>query len=273
MANTFEQVIPMAQDEPYSKILLDAIRVCKDYKPRFGSQKKGYSLEEFKELYGKDPFYSWMGLDLPLLYSAHKAAGCMSSIYRQIGIGCQNLFSRILMDYVGLTKEEASWSYTIGSSGREHTLCFDGRIPIDSVKNVELKTKIQNWMVEEGKRIKISREVFSVLKGIVFEVRQEYKRKDSERKKADLANASMVYKEAYLPVTLLVSNQIDTDVATIYELQGWVILRGAVSGSPLTSSYAFSKEILGYDLAGFFERNSPKFKIEVENVLTMLLPP
>ena len=263
----------MTQDEAYSKILLDAIKVCRKYKPRFGSQQKGYTVQEFRELYGKDSFYSWMGLDSPLLYSAHKAAGGMTSIYRQIGIGCQNLFSRILIDYIGLTKEEASWSYTVKSSGKEHKLSLDGRIPLDSVKNKTIKTRVQNWILEEGKRIEISPEVRSVLKGIVFEVRQGYKSKDSKRQNADIANASMAYKEAYLPVTLLLSSQIDTDVAARYELQGWVLLRGVVTGSPLTSTYAFSKEVLGYDLAGFFKRNSGQFKAEVENVLTVLLSP
>lgn len=263
----------MTQDELYAKILTDAIRVCRDYKPRFGYHKNGLNLEEFKELYGKDPFYSWMGLDSPLLYSAHKAAGCMTSIYRQIGIGCQNLFTRILMDYVGLTKEEASWSYTVRSSGRERTLHLDGRIPLDFVKVTATKNRVRKWMFAEGKRININPDVLSILKGAVFEVRQGYKSKDSKRQNADIANASMAVEQAYLPVTLLLSNQIDADVATRYELQGWVILRGALSGSSLTSTYAFSKEILDYDLAGFFERNSAQFKAEVENVLEVLLSP
>jgi hypothetical protein len=261
------------QDETYARIVLDAIRVCEHYKPRFGSQNTGYTFEEFKELYGKDPFYSWMGLDSPLLYAAHKAAGGMTSIYRQIGIGCQRLFSKVLMDCIGLTEEEASWSYTVKSSGKERSLYLDGRIPIDSVRDKKARDRIQNWIIEEGKRIPIDIKIVQALRGIVFEVRQGYKSKDSKRQNADIANASMAYREAYLPVTLLLSNQINVDVANRYELQGWVLLRGSVNGSPLTSTYAFSKQILGYDLAAFFEKNSPVFKDEIEKVLKALLTP
>jgi hypothetical protein len=34
-------------------------------------------------MYGADPFCSWVGLDSPLMYAAHKAAGGMTSVYRQ----------------------------------------------------------------------------------------------------------------------------------------------------------------------------------------------
>jgi hypothetical protein len=37
------------------------------------------------------------------------------------------------------------------------------------------------------------------------------------------------------------------------------------------STYAFCREVLGYDLAGFFARISARFRIEVEAVLKALL--
>jgi hypothetical protein len=37
------------------------------------------------------------------------------------------------------------------------------------------------------------------------------------------------------------------------------------------SFYGFCKEIVGYDLAAFFQRNSPALKKDVEAVLTALL--
>lgn len=262
----------LQDDETYSRILISAIRVCKQYKPRFGSQKRGITLEEFNALYGKDPFYSWMGLNSPLLYAAHKTAGGMTSIYRQIGIGCQQLFQRILMDYVGLTKDEAIWSYKVQKSdGAFRTLYLDGRIPLASVNDNKKKEVIQKWLLEAGQRANVQQSILSVLRGIVFEVRQGYKSKDSKRQNADIANAGSAYAEGYLPVTLLLSNQIDADVADRYRAQRWVILRGALTDSPFASTYAFSKQIIGYDFAGFFERNSSRFKKEVENVLAVLL--
>ena len=102
-------------DEKYLQIVLKRIRVSAKYRPKFGRghEAKGLSLDEFQALYGSDPFYSWFGLDNPLMYAAHKAAGGMTSIYRQIGIGCEELIRTILQDYLGLSAEDANWSYEI----------------------------------------------------------------------------------------------------------------------------------------------------------------
>lgn len=72
-------------DSEYLQILLDAIRVCAHYKPKFGQGAKGdgLTLQQFRELYQADVFYSWFGLDNPMMYAAHKAAGGMTSVYRQ----------------------------------------------------------------------------------------------------------------------------------------------------------------------------------------------
>lgn len=68
-------------DKPYLSILVDPIRICAFYTPKMGGKSgKGYTLEEFQALYQADPFYNWFGLDNPLLYAAHKAAGGMTSI-------------------------------------------------------------------------------------------------------------------------------------------------------------------------------------------------
>src|SRR5579862_745394 len=87
-------------DAEYLKIVLDPIHVCAQYKPKFGQGAKGGGLvlAEFQKLYQGDPFYNWFGLDNPLMYAAHKAAGGMTSVYRQIGIGCEALFRRVLQD-------------------------------------------------------------------------------------------------------------------------------------------------------------------------------
>ena len=90
----------MTTEEKYIEMFLDPIRKCKDYKPKFGKSQNadGVSLDGFLKLYGADPFYAWIGLDSGLMYAAHKAAGGMTSIYRQIGIGCEHLFREILID-------------------------------------------------------------------------------------------------------------------------------------------------------------------------------
>jgi hypothetical protein len=86
-------------DNDYYELFMEPIRKCKDYKPKLGGNNSdGVDLDGFKSLYGSDSFYSWIGLDSELMYSAHKAAGGMTSIYRQIGIGCERLFRQIIMD-------------------------------------------------------------------------------------------------------------------------------------------------------------------------------
>lgn len=114
-----------ASDTEYLEIITAAIRVCADYRPRFGhGRAAGFTVAEFKELYQADPFYSWFGLDNPLMYAAHRAAGGMTSVYRQIGIGCQWAFNRILRDSLGIDEEAANWSYKVpgATGGRERTL-------------------------------------------------------------------------------------------------------------------------------------------------------
>jgi hypothetical protein len=91
-----------SDDDRYLNLILTPLYVCAHYRPKFGQGIRGggLALAEFQHLYQTDPFYSWFGLDNPLMYAAHKAAGGMTSIYRQIGIGCEALF-RVLTTYIG----------------------------------------------------------------------------------------------------------------------------------------------------------------------------
>lgn len=52
-------------DAHYLDIVLEPIRVCAKYKPKFGQGNKGVglTLKQFQTLYQADPFYSWFGLD------------------------------------------------------------------------------------------------------------------------------------------------------------------------------------------------------------------
>ena len=97
------------QDERYFRLIQQALAVCHNYRPKFGQgSKAGLTLDDFQMLYRGDPFYTWFGLDSPLLYAAHKAAGGMTSVYRQIGTGCERLFQRLLQDTLGLNPEQVA---------------------------------------------------------------------------------------------------------------------------------------------------------------------
>jgi len=261
-----------ALDSKYLAILVERILVCKNYRPKFGKNgKTGLALQEFTTLYHEDDFYSWFGLDTPLMYAAHKAAGGITSVYRQIGIGCEQVFRLMLQDQLGLNDTQAKWSYQTTSYGKQRTLSLDGRIDLKDVQSPSKQKIISGWLSHAAKRLNIAPEIAQVLKGAVFEVRQGYKSKDSKRQNADIANAATSYSQGYLPVVVTLSTQIDSDIASRYENEKWLILRGYVGGSPTTSTYVFTNEVIGYDLAAFFQRNSGELRKTIEEVLKVLL--
>ena len=264
---------PPTSDDEYFALIAKALRGCASYKPKFGrGRSAGVSLEQFQQMYGADPFYNWLGLDSPLMYAAHKAAGGMTSIYRQLGIGCQWLLHQLLQDQLGLSVEQASWQYQVPTPGKApRTLSLDGRIVLNDIRDAQRKARVKEWMGKTFDKVVLAKEVRPKIKGAVFEVRQGYKSKDSKRQNADISNASNAYANLYVPVLLLMSLQIDGDVATRYTAARWLLLTGDRVGSPTESTYSFCRDVLGYDLAGFFERHSARFRAEIEAVLSALL--
>jgi len=261
------------KDEAYRELILEPLRKCADYTPKFGQGQgeKGYTLDDFTRVYGADPLYSWIGFDSPLMYAAHKAAGGMTSLYRQLGIGCERLFRQIIKDQLDLTAEQANWSYEVAEeSGTVRTLYLDGRILLSDVKNAEAKKRIDAWLKKMREKLKI----LTPIEGAVFEVRQGYKSKDSKRQNADLHNAAQAIAEKYIPVLTIMSSQLDADIRLRYEVGKWGVLAGMPSVSDeTTSTFAFSQKILGYDLQNFFERNKAALRKEVSEILSALLNP
>ena len=266
-----------SKDSRYLNVILAPIRVSARYKPKFGQGTKGggLTLEQFKTLYQSDPFYRWFGLDNPLMYAAHKAAGGMTSVYRQIGIGGEKLFRAVLQDSLGLTATDVQWSYQIPrTDGKMRKLSLDGRIPLERISGKAKRARVQNWMREASKLIDVDPQVFATLTGTVFEVRQGYKSKDSKRQNADIANAAAAYTKAQFPCVLLLSNQIDSDILLRYRAEKWAVMTGVMAqNNPLVSTYDFMRDVIGYDLAGFFQRNTDTLRSEIDAVLKTLLTP
>ncbi len=258
-------------DQNYLDLFLAPILGSKKYRPKFGhsGKKAGFSLVEFRELYGADNFYSWIGLDTDLMYAAHRAAGGMTSLYRQIGVGCENLFRQIIIDSVAYADPTlAAWSYeTITQSGRTKTLRLDARIELSGVQNQQIGAKVSNWIADYCRQI----DARTPENGIVFEVRQGYKSKDSKRQNADIDNAAVAWSKGYLPVFAIFSSQIDTDIVLRYRNNRSDILVGSDSYDPAVSLYAFTKQVLGYDLSEFFKRNSSAIKKQINDVIQTLL--
>jgi hypothetical protein len=210
-------------------------------------------------------------LDTHLMYTAHKVAGGIISIYRQIGMGSEELFRQILQDHLGLSSEQAIWSYETISNDKIRTLKLDGRIEPNLVNNRHRRDMIIEWMQKVSQKLQIDARIANALRGIVMEVRQGYKSKDSKRQNADITNATEAYINGYLPILILFSTQIDNDVVERYERGKWLVLRGTLSGDDIQSTYTFMRDIVGYDLAGFFERHVHQIKTFTQAVLESLL--
>jgi hypothetical protein len=226
-------------------------------------------LARFLSIYGADPFYSWIGLDSNLMYAAHKAAGGMTSVYRQIGKGCENLFRQIIIDRAGYEDPKyAIWSYVAKTKNdKDKTLSLDARLELSEIQNLEVKGRVIKWIADYSSSLSVP----APAKGAVFEVRQGYKSKDSKRQNADIDNIAVAWANGYLPVFAIFSSQIDVDLVLRYRNSRGGILVGTTSGSNQISLFVFSQEILGYDLADFFRRNSEAIKSEINTTLAVLL--
>ena len=94
----------------------------------------------------------------------------------------------------------------------------------------------------------------------------------AKRQNADIANAAAAYSRAYLPCLLLLSRQIDQDILARYRAAQWVVLTGMMGdASPQVSTYAFMREVIGYDWASFFARQATTRQTEVQSALEALL--
>ena len=264
-------------DAAYLDLVLEPIKMCARYKPKFGQGAKGdgLTLAQFQTLYQSDPFYGWFGLDNPMMYAAHKAAGGMTSVYRQIGIGCEKLFRTAIKDALGLSDTDVKWSYTTPLlNGKTRTLYLDGRVPLDKITDKVRRERFQAWMKDSAEAIGVEPNVFSSLTGTVFEVRQGYKSKDSKRQNADIANAATAYTKACFPCAVILSMQIDNDILLRYRAEKWSVLTGIEgANNPMISTYDFMRDVVGYDIAAFFKRNSKTLRSEIDAILKALLKP
>lgn len=209
------------------------------------------------------------------MYAAHKAAGGMTSVYRQIGIGCEKLFRTVLRDSLGLTDADVTWSYDIPlPGGKTRTLYLDGRVPLDKITDKAKRKRFHDWMLQSASSLDVDPKIANTLTGTIFEVRQGYKSKDSKRQNADIANASTAYTMAYLPCAAILSAQIDGDILLRYRAQKWMVVTGLEGiNDPLLSTYDFMNNVVGFDLAAFFKRNSDTLRTEIDAVLKALLAP
>ena len=248
-------------DARYLELILAPLRECAKYRPAFGKESgEGVTLEQFRTFYGSDLLYHWVGLDSDLMYAAHKAAGGMTSIYRQLGIGCERLLRGIITDTFSISEDAAKWAYNYEKEdGSTATHTLDIRIDKETITNLERKTRLSAWVKKCSESLNLLPERAQDLRGVVMEVRQGYKSADSKRQNADLRFGMRAYNENYLPAIVIVSSQISEPVSRRYRSSQLLVLTGTW-GDETASTFSFYKEIVGYDLAAFFKRNSRSYE-------------
>lgn len=264
----------MTDDDVYVELLLAPLRKCAAYKPAFGrAGNAGTTLEEFQALYGSDPLYHWVGLDSDLMYAAHKAAGGMTSIYRQLGVGCERFFREAVRRSLDLSDDEATWGYEAPTDeGKTARLTLDARIDLEHIEAEPARARVDDWLKRVSSRLRVDPEARR-LHGAVFEVRQGYKSADSKRQNADLRSGMRAYAEGYLPVVMLFSRQVNQTVERRYRGAGLLVLVGSPGGPDTESTYSFCREVVGFDAVGFFERNADRLRSEFIGILSALLTP
>ena len=261
------------RESRYLELLLAPLDKCANYKPKFGSDRStSVSLDAFKRLYGGDPFYHWIGLDSELMYAAHKAAGGMTSIYRQLGNGCEQLFRTVIQDSLALTQHQVVWSYEIEKKDKSKgTLTLDARIDVEHIQDAAKKSNVMQWLQRSGVFLKLNDERIGQLRGAVFEARQGYKSADAKRSNADLGFGMNASSENYIPVLAVVSTQASNAVLRRYRNNKLLVLTGTISNDDTTSTFAFFKNVIGYELDKFFERNTTAMRERCNCVLEALL--
>lgn len=260
-------------DEKYLEIFLSPLYVCSDYLPAFGtSGNNGLSLADFQTLYGSDEFYSWIGLDSPLVYAAHKASGGLTSIYRQIGVGAERLLREIIKDSFSLAQEEVEWKYEYNKTKKQKAFhILDARISIENLKNAGQIERMKQWLANARKAA--HGDARTHLKGAIFEIRQGYKSADSKRQNADLRFGARSYQIGHIPVVAVLSSQVSETVINRYRDAGMLVLTGIRSDDPTVSTFAFFEKVIGYSLEDFFKRASPKIKEVIHSLIGKLLSP
>lgn len=261
-------------DEQLLETFLEPVRKCAVYRPAFGKgQKGGLSLAGFRALYGGDHFYAWLGLDDPSVYAAHKAAGGLTSVYRQIGVGSERLFRAILGHALGLDGSQLSWRYDYQKpDGKFGTHTLDASIHLRDLDSMA-SARVRQWLSQAQKTVGASSSGTASLSGVVFEVRQGYKSADSKRQNADLRYGVRAYQAGLLPAFAIMSSQVSEPVLRRYRADGLLVLTGVVDDDPTISTFAFFEQVIQFDLADFFMRHADRLRMEVKQVITHLLSP
>lgn len=257
--------------DPYVDEFLRPLRLCLNYKPAFGTSQGVDSLE-FLDRFVEDFFYNAVGLAVHEMYVAHKAAGGITSFYRQLGIACEVLTRSVLIRELGLSAEQVKWNYTSPTGGTtDRTLTLDARIAPSEIGDATRRATVEKWLVSAALSAGVEPEISKGLKGAVFEVRQGYKSADSKRQNADLSFGIHALKAGYLPCLLVFSGQVSQVVVARYRQQGLYVLLGCASSQANMDTRDFFRDVVGWDLVQWLSMQGPTIRKELSEILRYLL--
>ncbi|MBQ6472933.1 MAG: hypothetical protein IJJ33_13195 [Victivallales bacterium] len=250
---------------------LNPLAVCANYRPAFGTTEEGFSVADFHTLYGNDEFYSWIGLDSDLVYAAHKAAGGLTSIYRQIGVGAERLLREIIKQELDLTAEQVAWQYEYQSANNRTAYhILDAKISLSDIHNSIITERFTRWLRAAQVRTGGAEATIN-LQGAIFEIRQGYKSADSKRQNADIRFGAKSYQINHIPVVAILSSQVSETVIQRYKNSGMLVITGTRSNDSTISTFSFFREVVGYNLEDFFRRNSVEIQRVVHQLIQSLL--
>lgn len=257
-------------DKQLLQTFLQPIRLCANYTPKFGGSEK-VDVKAFRDLYGGDTFYSLIGLDNDLMYAAHRAAGGITSIYRQIGVGSERLIRQIAATALNLSQEQIDWSYEYESSrGKIGVHKLDARIRLSDLDN-SMRQRFRHWIGNAKAVISTGQDGKYQPDGVVFEIRQGYKSADAKRQNADIRFAARANQDGLLPVVMVMSNQISKAIIDRYRRDGLLVTTGVVQDDPCISSFALTQNLFDFDLLHFFSQNQKVIQNEIHSVVQTLL--
>lgn len=205
-----------------------------------------------------DAFLGWFGLGDSKVLGLKRQAGLVTSIYRQLGIGCERVLRHLIQSRLDVPADQCTWAWQ-SDDGRKYSL--DARISSSEIG--KRREEYNRWLAEAARVVG-----GGPYQGSVFEVRQGLKSADSKRATADCVNARAIGNAGYLPVLLIFSTQIQQTLEARYRREGWLVLTGRVGGSAVENTYTFFREVFGFDVAKLLEDNQANLKKAILEVLS-----
>jgi hypothetical protein len=177
----------------------------------------------------------------------------------------------VVQDCLCLSEEQTAWGYRYDKGdGTLATHTLDLHVRASDISDQIRSGIFLNWVRAAAESIGVPPDKARLLGGAAFEIRQGYKSADSKRQNADLRFGLRAYADAsLLPVIAIVSTQASDAVCRRYSDARLLVLRGTLDGD--NSTFAFFRDIVGYDLADFFRRNAETIRSEFGKIVSQLL--